>query len=75
MSYIGKTFLEDIELPDGTRASSYSDIEKYLKKEGLAMADDYSQEFRENIKRKQQKEERAELFALFLKNYKRSIWK
>lgn len=75
MTYISKQFAEEVLLPDGSVASSVADVDKYLRATGLALASDYSAEYYQNIRNQQERERRQSLFADFLYNYKRMIWK
>lgn len=74
MSFFSKQFTEDITLPDGSVASSVADVDKYLRRSGLAMAGDYSPEYMKNIRYQQELERKSEVFNEFLRNYKRIIW-
>ena len=65
---------EDLLLPDGAYASSVHDIERYLRRNNLAMASDYSDDFRKSVRYQQEKKLRDENFAAFLQQYKRLIW-
>ncbi len=75
MVNISKQFSEEIILPDGSVASSVADVDRYLKASGLALAGDYSEQYMQNIRNKQEQNRRKEIFADFLYNYKRMIWK
>ena len=75
MTYISKQFAEEVILPDGSVASSVADVDKYLRTSGLARSSDYSTEYIKNIRLKQETNRRKQLFADFLLNYKRMIWK
>ena len=75
MTYISKQFAEEVILPDGSVASSVADVDKYLRTSGLARSSDYSTEYIKNIRLKQETDRRKQLFADFLLNYKRMIWK
>lgn len=75
MTYISKQFAEEVILPDGSVASSVADVDKYLRASGLARSSDYSTEYIKNIRMKQEADRRKQLFADFLLNYKRMIWK
>lgn len=75
MTYITKQFAEEIILPDGSVASSVADVDRYLRTSGLARASDYSPEYIKNIRNNQEKQRQESLFADFLYNYKRMIWK
>ena len=75
MTYISKQFAEEVILPDGSVASSVADVDKYLRSSGLVRSSDYSTEYIKNIRLKQENDRRKQLFADFLFNYKRMIWK
>lgn len=75
MTYISKQFAEEFVLPDGSVASSIADVDKYLRKSGMAHASDYSPEYINNVRAKNEQQRREELFADFIYNYKRMIWK
>lgn len=75
MSNFMKQFAEEVPLPDGSVASSVADVDKYLKATGLALSSDYSPEYMQNIRYQNDKARRKAIFAEFLYNYKRMIWK
>jgi len=75
MTYISKQFAEEVVLPDGSVASSVADVDKYLRASGLARSSDFSAEYIKNIRQKQENNRQKQLFADFLFNYKRMIWK
>ncbi len=75
MTYISKQFAEEVILPDGSVASSVADVDRYLRSSGLVRSSDYSTEYIKNIRQKQETDRRKQLFADFLFNYKRMIWK
>ena len=75
MTYISKQFAEEVILPDGSVASSVADVDKYLRASGLARSSDFSTEYIKNIRQKQENNRRKQLFADFLFNYKRMLWK
>ena len=75
MVHFSKQFAEEVVLPDGSVASSVADVDKYLRTSGMARASDYSPEYIKNVRNKQEKQRQEELFADFLYNYKRMIWK
>ena len=75
MVNISKQFTEEVILPDGSVASSVADVDRYLRDNNLARASDYSPEYMKNIRYQQEKTRQEELFAEFLHNYKRVIWK
>lgn len=75
MSNFSKQFTEEVILPDGSVASSVADVDKYLKASGLALSSDFSPEYIKNVRAQQDKNRREEIFADFLYNYKRMIWK
>ncbi len=73
MSYISKQ-IDEIQLPDGTTASSVREIDSYLRRNGLAMADDYPPETLQRIREARNSRLRKDLFATFIQHYKRKIW-
>lgn len=73
MAYISKQ-LDACLLPDGTVATSVREIEAYLKRNGLALAGDYSSAFFKSVRDKRQKALHDELFNLFIQNYQRKLW-
>lgn len=75
MTYFSKQFTKEVLLPDGSVASSVADVDRYLKATGLALAGDYSDEYRKNIHYQQDKERRQSILADVLYNYKRIVWK
>lgn len=75
MANFMKQFPEEIVLPDGSIASSVADVDKYLKANGLAHAGDFSDEYIKNIRYQQEQDRHQSLWADFLYNYKRIIWK
>lgn len=74
MANINRQWMDEIVLPDGSVASSSADVEKYLRANQLAFAGDYSDEYLRNIRLRNEKAQRDDLWADFLKNYKRMIW-
>lgn len=74
MSYFSKQFTEDLVLPDGSVASSVADVDQYLRSSGLALAGDYSAEYRKNVRYQQEKQRKEEIKEDFLREYKRIIW-
>lgn len=74
MVNISRQFTEDIILPDGSVASSVSDVDRYIKANNLAMYDDYSKSSMQRSRYVSEKQHRDNLFAEFIKNYKRTIW-
>ncbi len=74
MTYFNKQWTEEILLPDGSTASCQQDVDLFLKKNQLALAGDYSDAFRHEARLNNERTERRELWAEFIKNYKRSIW-
>ena len=75
MANFSREWLDDVVLPDGSTASSAADIERWMKLHNLALASDYSDDFRRNVRYQQEKAQRSECFADFIHNYKRMIWK
>ncbi len=74
MSNFDRQWQEEIILPDGSSATSRADVDRYLKASHLALAGDYSDGYFRAVRRRQEKERRADLFAEFVRNYKRKIW-
>ena len=74
MSNINRQWTDEIVLPDGSVASSSADVEKYLRANQLALAGDYTDEYRRNVRLRNEKAQRDDLWAEFLKNYKRMNW-
>ena|GEM_PF-784798 len=74
MTYFNKQWTEEVVLPDGAMASCLQDVEAYLKANKLAFRGDYSDAYLKNIRLGNERTERTELFAEFIRNYKRSIW-
>ena len=64
----------EFQLPDGTWAESRSDLNRYLKENEVALASDYSDRFRQNVRYQQEKARLSEVKADFVRNYKRIIW-
>lgn len=65
---------EAFRLPDGSVAETPADVEKFMKANNLALAQDYSDEYRKNIRSRNEKAQRDDLWAEFMRNYKRKIW-
>jgi hypothetical protein len=74
VSYFNRQWTEEIVLPDGSTASCQQDVDRFLKENQLALAGDYSDEFRKKVRLDNERTERRELWAEFIRNYKRSIW-
>ncbi len=74
MTYFTKEFLEDVIFPDGTVATSVQDIDRYLKANNLASSSDYSEQYFNNIKLINERNQRKEIFAELIKQYKKRIW-
>ncbi len=74
MTSFNRQWREDIILPDGSKASCKQDVDRFLKETGLAIAGDYSDDFRQKVRLNQKRTERKLLWAEFIHNYKRSIW-
>lgn len=73
--YFSKEWTDSILLPDGSVASSVNRLDKYLRDNDLSLSSDYSEAYLKQRRRHNEKAQRAELFADFIHNYKRSIWK
>lgn len=65
---------KEFELPDGSIAECPADIDKFLSRSGCALAQDYSERYRQNVNARKEKAQRDSLWAEFLNNYKRMIW-
>ncbi len=74
MTYFNKQWTEEILLPDGTSASCQQDVDKFLRANNLAIKEDYSDEFCKKVRLDNERTWRKELWAEFIRNYKRSIW-
>ena len=74
MTYFNKQWTEEVILPDGTSASCQQDVDKFLRANNLAMKEDYSDEFYKKVRLDNKRTWRKELWAEFIRNYKRSIW-
>lgn len=74
MANISGIWTEEIELPDGTVATSKADVEKYLRANNAALASDYSGEYQKNIRLRNEKAQRKQAFSDFVLTYKRMIW-
>ena len=66
---------QEFQLPDGRWAESPSDVDRYIKETGNALADDYSGEFLKNRRFFIEKAQSDELMADFIHNYKKEIWR
>lgn len=65
---------EVFRLPDGSVAETPAEVEKFMKANNLALAQDYSDEYRKNVRLRNEKAQRDDLWAEFMRNYKRKIW-
>ena len=74
MTYFNKQWTEEVVLPDGSTASCQQDVDRFLKESRLAPTGDYSDAFRRAVRLNNERTERRELWAEFIRNYKRSIW-
>lgn len=74
MAYFNRQWLEEIELPDGSIATCKADIERYMKANDAALAQDYSPQYMKNVRARNEKTRKDEIFAEFIFNYKRKIW-
>lgn len=74
MTYFNKQWTEEVTLPDGTMATCKQDVDRYLQRNNLALAGDYSDEYRKNVRLNNERERRKSFFAEFIRNYKRRIW-
>lgn len=74
MAYFDRQWIEQFELPDGTTASCRADVDRYLKANNLALAQDYSPEYIQKRRAANDKTRKDDLFSEFIFNYKRMIW-
>lgn len=74
MANISGVWTEEIELPDGTIATSKADVDRYLRASGEALAGDYSGDYQKNVRLRNEKAQRAQAFSDFVLTYKRMIW-
>ena len=65
---------QEFQLPDGRWAESPSDVDRYIKETGNALADDYSGEFLKNRRFFIEKAQSDELCSDFVHNYKKELW-
>ena len=74
MTYFSKEFSEEYLLPDNTVATSMQDIDRYLKANNLASKSDYSEQYLKNIRLNNDRNQRKEIFAEIVQQYKKRIW-
>lgn len=74
MTYISSFFKTPVLLPNGKEASTMQELNRYLKEEQVAMADDYSKEYVSARQQANLLKQKQELFDDFLTNYKRMIF-
>ncbi len=74
MAYVSKQLADEIILPDGCVATSVSDVQAYLNRNGLALAGDYSADYLARVREKNERDRKRDLFKTFLHYYKRMIW-
>ena len=74
MTYFSKNFSAEVILPNGSVATSVSEIDHFLKANNLAAASDYSDEYLQNIRMLQEKQRRKSIFAELIQQYKKRIW-
>ena len=74
MTYFTKEFSEEYILPDNTVATSSKDIDRYLKANKLASKSDYSDQYLNNIRLNNDRNQRKEIFAEIVQQYKKRIW-
>lgn len=72
--FIGDIMFQEFQLPDGRWAESPSDVDRYIKETGNALADDYSGEFLKNRRFFIEKAQSDELRSDFVHNYKKELW-
>ena len=74
MTYFSKEWTDSLVLPDGSVVSSVYGLEKYMKANDCSLKEDYSDEYLQTRRRRNEKAQREQLFSEFIHNYKRSIW-
>ena len=74
MTYFNKQFSADFLLPDGTVATSTSDVDRFLKANNLASSSDYSASYIKNVRHNNQRTQQKEIFAEIVQQYKKRIW-
>ena len=74
MTYICGTFKQPVVLPDGSVAENSAEVDRFLKKEGLAMQSDFSKNYYQKKQNEIQSAQKQALFDAFLTNYKRMIF-
>lgn len=65
---------KEFTLPDGTVAESVQDVERYLKENDVAMASDFSDDYRKNRRFFNEKAQDEQLHSDFIHNFKKEIW-
>jgi hypothetical protein len=66
---------KEIQLPDGTIAESAADVDRYLRENDAASANDYSDGYFKNRRFFNEKERRDKIRADFIRNLKKEIWR
>lgn len=74
MTNFSRQWADEFELPDGSIATCAADVDRYLRESGAAMSSDYSERHFKDMALRKNKARKEELFAEFIKNYKRMIW-
>lgn len=74
MTYFSKTFSAEVVLPDGSVANSSYEIDRYLKANNLANSSDYSEQYLQNIRFRNQYQQQKAIFASLIQQYKKRIW-
>jgi hypothetical protein len=75
MTYFTRQFSADVVLPDGSVATSASDIDRYLRAHQLAAQSDYSADYFRKIRRDKDVARQSEIFAELVQQYQKRIWK
>lgn len=65
---------QEFVLPDGKLAECPADVDRFLRENDCVLTQDYSDEYRKNIRLRNERAQRAGDWAVFLLNYKRMIW-
>ncbi len=65
---------KEFQLPDGTWAESVQDIERYLKQNDAALADDFSGDYMKSRRFFDEKGRKERLHSDFIHNFKKELW-
>ena len=65
---------KEFQLPDGTWAESVKDVERYLKQNDAASANDFSGDYMKSRRFFMEKDRRDKIHADFIRNLKKELW-